>query len=399
MTLFTYIIKEAVARLPLWHLRVVVLCLLEVVWPNFSASTLAQSLDGPTDSTVIGIALPLTGRQKALGLEMRMAAEHVVAMINENGGVNEKRIDVRFFDDACSVVGGAASVRAARDAKPSMAAMFGHPCPSVANSIAPLYATERVFAFFTGTLATRGSIVVDVQPLQFRLTSDASLASIIADSLNSTPKDARVAIVRDRTAYATSLMQQVVGLLVKNGRAPVLIETFAGGDKDFRALSERARLAGITHLAFAGFPAEALLLFDDLGRVVPGLQIVAPDTLAVPEFTLAAGVSLTRVSVVLPLAAAAFPRVAEDKYKRLSVAGQLPSRNALTIVAAIEAWAGAAAHAKSFDAQAVSATLVQTAQPTVMGDLVFDVRGTALLPSVAVHRWLDGAWRPVGRSP
>jgi hypothetical protein len=91
----------------------------------------------------------------------------------------------------------------------------------------------------------------------------------------------------------------------------VLIETFAGADKDFTALAQRIKAAGITHMALAAFPSEAALLVGEVKQQVPGLVIFATDTLADDSFGRVAGTAAENMRIALAPDVRAFPRASD----------------------------------------------------------------------------------------
>ena len=77
-----------------------------------------------------------------------------------------------------------------------------------------------------------------------------------------------------------------------------------------------------------------------------------------------------------------------------SVGRQPPIHPAAILArAGIEAWVNAVRRARTLDVTAVSRVLETEAAATVLGALRFDLKGDALIPSFAPHRWVEGRWQ------
>ncbi len=205
--------------------------------------------------------------------------------------------------------------------------------------------------------------------------------------------ETRIALVRDKTQFAQSTLQMAATALSARGRTPVLVETFAGGDKDFAALAQRVKAAGVTHIALAAFPSEASLLVIEVRKLSPDVTILATDTLADPAFARSAGLAANGIQVALAPDARVFSG-AQTIVAILSASRVLPRRPALASAAAVELVSAALTRAPSSD---LARTITTQTFQTILGSIAFDPNGVANLPAQVLYMWSNGVLRPPAR--
>ena len=202
--------------------------------------------------------------------------------------------------------------------------------------------------------------------------------------------------MRDRTLIAQTAMVPVIAALRALGRAPVLVETFAGGEKDFAGLAQRLKASAVTHIALAAFPSEAALLLADVRKTNPDVAIYATDQLAGSEFARIAGPAADGLEVAMAPDATAFPR-ARHLIDVLVAKGLAPSRAALASFAAIEVIL-AATKQSSTDPERVTVALQTTTFDTILGPVRFNATGAANLPSHVFYKWTGGTLSAVKKT-
>lgn len=320
------------------------------------------------------------------------AARRMAAIMSERGRSAGWSVRVEAYDDPCERAGSASL--AGRIAESGAAVIVGHACSISAAVGAPLYAaagkTLIVAGHGGGGKAVAGALYLPaVGETQGQYLGRQ--ASRIA------APDARIALVSDRTRWALTNVREAGAVLQSAGRAPVVTETFAGGDKDFAGLSARLAAAGITHVVLAAFGSEAGLFVADLVRALPDIVVVGTETLAGPEFQRAAGAAAANVLVAMKpdvetaKAGSEAARQMLDGFEREKVR---PTRTMIATAAAIELIATAFKH-EAFDAtvtaQAIGEAL-RTAVPasTALGPVAFGPDGQATVSAWRLHRWSGG---------
>lgn len=370
-------------------------------WRSVWALLIALAAVSPEHAAANGdliIAVPAAtaGPHAETGRSLTVAAQMTVDVLNAGGGIGGRRLVVTPVVDSCTSQTGAAAFEAV--AAGPAAVVIGHACTPTAALAAPLY--QRAGKLF---------IAVDQSPrarprpgpLSFHVAqTEGSQGAMIAAALLAAQAK-RVAIVSDRTAFATGLAKEAHTALAAGGTMPVLVDTFIAGTLDFDPLAARIVAAGATHAVIAGFPAEGGPLAAALVSAKPDIVLLASDSLATREFVDLARRAIDAVHVPLRPAAeswAARTPAATRFAEAMKAQGAAPTTAAFQVAAAIEAFAEAARTRPDGTwptADEIAARLAKEAPATLLGPLSFDARGAARIPARQWHRWRDGAWQPI----
>lgn len=350
-----------------------------------------------SDTLKIAVTLPLSGPQLVIGREIKTAVELALEDAHIRTGAIAA-VSVTWVDDQCSSAGGLAAAQAVSTApEPTRATIvIGHACPSAAQAAGALYDKAQIVNMTVGSLPVREPQLQRFGPRHFRLPADGQQGVVIGAKLAAAGPDARVAIVRDRTRFAQTAMAPVIAALRAQGRAPVLIETFAGGEKDFAGLAQRLKAAAVTHVALAAFPSEAALLLADVRKANADIAVYATDQLAASEFARIAGRAADGLQVAMVPDATAFPR-ARHLIDVMAAKGLAPSRAALASYAAIEIILATTTQT-SADPERVATALQSATFDTILGPVQFDGKGAANLPSHVFYMWTGGTLIAVKKS-
>lgn len=344
----------------------------------------------------VAIALPLTGPQHALGRQIKAAVTFALNRPDRTGQgpkapLDASSLEVTWHDDKCSSDGGLAAaqaiVAAATSDRPHV--VVGHVCPSAAQAAATHYNTAGIPFIAAGMLAARTTPTHRFGPKHFRLYSDITQGAAIGMALSEAGPAARIAFVRDRTAYAQEALSAAAAALAARGRPISTVETFAGADKDFAALGQRLSAAGITHMALAAFPSEAALLVTEVRKRVPEIIVFATDSLADLAFRRAAGSAAEGIKVALVPDSRAYPR-AKALSDHLAAAGLETSRAALASYAAVEILQ---AQSSKDAGEGLAEALAGGTFETILGAIRFDKTGAASVPSYLFYTWDKGELR------
>ena len=82
-------------------------------------------------------------------------------------------------------------------------------------------------------------------------------------------KDAKIAVVHDKTPYGQGLADETKKAMNAAGVTEVMYEGINVGDKDFSALIAKMKEAGVTIVYWGGLHTEAGLIIRQLGRPGP----------------------------------------------------------------------------------------------------------------------------------
>ena len=374
-----------------------------------AATALAQPRDG--DPITIALMAPQSGPRVGLGRAIDVAGRLAVDAANASSktkpGAAPASPSPHFrlvgFDDGCNAekaIAAAAEVIAAH-----ITIVIGHPCANAAASAAPLYAKAGILFIATGSSQSR-STAAKPSPLQFRIpAAEPPIGTFIGETLAALPAEARVALVRDHTALARGITQDIFKTLTKRTRPAALIDAFAGGDKDFTALVARLKAAAITHLALAAFPNEGALLVAEARTALPELVIITTDLMADPETARVAGTHADGMLLAMATDLALTPvaKISADAMQAALASDPLqpwsrPYANAaLATLAAIEVVTGVARQSKSLQPLELANALATGTFATTIGPLAFNDRSPAKLPAWALYTWRAGTLVAVDR--
>ena len=337
---------------------------------------------------LVGVAGPGHGSHAAAGSEMLRAARQAADRINAQGGVLGERIRIVEADDGCAEREAEQAARAL--VAQGVTLIVGHPCASAAIAAARVYAQAGVVFIAP---ATRHPALTEQRagPAIFRLAGrddrqGASAGAYLARAF----ADKRLAVIDDGTRYAKELAAGALAALKKAGRADVLTETIASGQKDYAKLIARLSAAQTQALFFAGFPIEGGLLLRQMRAAHLATVFIGSDALATAQFSETAGEGAEGAGVLLPHDAA---RTLSKEALREAFPREAPTGSFVAAYASVEAWRAAAQQAQSLKSEAVSAALQQGSFATILGPVSFEANGDADVPSYDAVWWEDGAWR------
>ena len=333
---------------------------------------------------------------------MRIAAEHAVRQIEAGGGVPGGPIRLIFEDDGCAADGAREIVR--RAIAVGATALFGFPCAAGAGAAAQALSDHAVDFMAIGRAAAATRTPNNRSRLQG--FAGASQGAVAAEALLAKGGDLRIAVAHDRTLQSRAFVDQAIAQMKFSGIAPIAIETFAGGDKDYTALIGRLREARINALVLGAFPAEAALIVRQIKQHDIDIRVAGGDALAVQDFATRAGAARDGVVVVLPYrhveraaapglqAALGFEHDFTSSAQSSLRTTPFADRAAIVTHVALEAWAQAARKTGSTLPGPEKATLVDDVFETVAGPVIFR-SGIGWLHEFEPYRWTPDGLVPL----
>ena len=337
---------------------------------------------------------------------MRIAAEHAVAKIEAAGGVPGGPIKLVFEDGGCDAAGAREIARRAIAA--GAAAIFGFPCAAGAEAAADALSKQPIDFIAIGRAPAATDTPNNLSRLQGFL--GASQGAVAAEALLAMRPDPRIAVAHDRTRQSRAFVDEAIAQLRFSNIAPVAIESFSGGDKDYTALIERLRRAGIDALVLGAFPTEAALVVREIKQRDIDMHIVGSDTLAAQDFATRAGVARDGVLVILPYrhveravapglqAALGVEHAAGSSSRSRLRTTPFADRAAIVTHVALEAWAQAMRRAGSMPNAPAKARLADDVWQTISGPVLFR-SGIGWLHEYEPYRWTPDGLVPLDGDP
>lgn len=358
-----------------------------------AALGLAVSLVGPTiasaqeDPIKVGAIYPLTGGAGTQGLGIVQGIQAMAEIINEDGGVLGRKLQVITGDDESTP---AVGVSRANEliAQDISVILEGWNSP-VVLAMQPLFNRANILDFTTGAKAD-AILSGEGNPLHIRIGSpnDAD-GNVTADLIANKLKARRIAFLRQNDVFGAGAQEQIeAGLKRLNYEYEVVAEElFPFAQLDFRVAVTSVRNANpdvtllINASAGAGMPA---LIRQVRELRVPGHIVVTPGQLTdtVPPVAGPAANGITSVGLyfanVEPFASDPINARFVKKVKEMFgyEPDHYPDQNVAFAVTALQIWAQAANELKTLDKTKL-ATHIRggSFNDTVMGDVSFAENG------------------------
>jgi branched-chain amino acid transport system substrate-binding protein len=197
-------------------------------------------------------------------------------------------------------------------------------------------------------------------------------------------KDAKVAVLHDKTPYGQGLADETKKAANAAGVTEAVYEGVNVGDKDFSALITKMKDAGVSFVYFGGLHTEFGLLKRQAADAGLAATFMSGDGIVSNELASIAGPAVEGTLMTF----APDPRknpAAADAVKKFRDAGfyTLYSYAALQIVAAAANKVG-----KSDDAQAVGAEIKKSGPwKTVIGEIGYNEKGDITRPDYVLYSW------------
>ena len=203
-------------------------------------------------------------------------------------------------------------------------------------------------------------------------------------------KDAKIAVVHDKTPYGQGLADLTKAAMNKGGVTEVMYEGINAGDKDFSALIAKMKEAGVTLVYYGGLHTEAGLLIRQMADQGLKVPLMSGDGIVSNELAAIAGDAVAGTMNTF----APDPRLrpeAQALVETFRAEGFEPEAYTLYSYAAVQVVAAAAAAAGSNDTMAIAEALKAKGPfQTVLGELSFNEKGDITRPDYIMYEWKKG---------
>lgn len=336
---------------------------------------------------LMGVAGPITGPNAAFGAQLQKGAEAAVEAINAAGGMNGEKIVLTVGDDVSDPKQGISVAN--KFVADGVKFVVGHFNSGVSIPASEVYAENGILeitpAATNPVFTERGLWNV------FRTCGrDDQQGSVAGAYLVEKFKDAKIAVVHDKTPYGQGLADETKKAMNAGGVTEVMYEGVNIGDKDFAALIGKMKEAGVTIIYWGGLHTEAGLIIRQAADQGLKAVLVSGDGIVSNELASIAGDAVAGTLNTFGPDPTLNPANA-DLVKKFKDAGFNPEAYTLYSYAAVQAVAAAANAAKSNDPQEVAKALKANGPfPTALGDMSFDEKGDPKLPGYVMYEWVKG---------
>src|SRR6516225_1620946 len=340
----------------------------------------------------IAVVGPITGSNAALGQQMTRGAKMAVADINAKGGVLGKKLDLIVADDACDPK---QAVAAANDVVgKKVVFVAGHYCSSASIPASAVYNEAGVLQM---TPASTNTALTDDAAKKgwnnvFRICGrDDKEGAFAGKYLADHYKGKRVAIVHDETIYGKGIADETMKAMNAAGLKQTMYEAVTQGDKDFSALISKMKEANIDVIYYGGYQTEAGLIVRQARDQGLKAQFIGTDALYTEEYWKIAGPAGEGTLMTFPPDPRNMP-AAWAVVDKFTAQGYNPEGYTLHTYAAIQAFAQAAAKAKSVKVDDLSKALHSMTAHTVIGPLTWDKKGDVTDSKFVFYVWKNGTY-------
>ena len=347
------------------------------------------ALNGAARADVlIGVGGPITGANAAFGAQLQKGAEMAVKDINAAGGMNGEKLKLEIGDDAADPKQGISVAN--KFVADGVKFVDGHFNSGVSIPTSNVYAENGLLQ--VSPASTNPQYTERGLWNTFRTCGrDDQQGAVAGAYIAAHFKDAKVAIIDDKTPYGQGLANETRKALNKAGLKEVLDEGINVGDKDFSALISRMKQAGVNFVYYGGLHTEAGLMMRQMTDQGLKAQFMSGDGMVSDELASIAGDAVNGTLMTF----APDPRknpAAKDLVERFRKEGFEPEAYTLYSYAAIQVMAEAANKAKSLDPQAVAKEL-KSGGPwkTAIGELSFNEKGDITRPDYVMYKWAKGS--------
>ncbi|TIN31792.1 MAG: branched-chain amino acid ABC transporter substrate-binding protein [Mesorhizobium sp.] len=336
---------------------------------------------------LFGVAGPITGPNAAFGAQLQKGAEAAVADINAKGGVNGEQIKLEVGDDVSDPKQGISVAN--KFVGDGVKFVVGHFNSGVSIPASEVYAENNIVeitpAATNPKLTERGLWNV------FRTCGrDDQQGSIAGAYLATNFKDAKIAVVHDKTTYGQGLADETKKAMNAAGVTEVMYEGINVGDKDFSALIAKMKEAGVSIIYWGGLHTEAGLIIRQAADQGLKATLVSGDGIVSNELASIAGDAVAGTLNTFGPDPRLIP-ANKELVEKFRAQGFEPEAYTLYAYAAVQALVEAATVAKSNDPQAVAKALHENGPfKTVLGDLSYDAKGDPTLPGYVMYEWKKG---------
>jgi len=356
-----------------------------------SSSVLAQAV------YKIGVAGPMTGSAASYGEEMRKGAQQAADDINAAGGINGKKVEIVFGDDACEPKQ-AVTVASRLIEKDKVNAVVGHFCSSSTIPASEVYAEADMLMI---TPSSTNPKVTDrkLAPIMRICGRDDQQGIVAGNYIASVLKAKRVAMIHDKDTYGQGLVDATKAQLAKLGTKEVLYEGLTRGEKDYNALVTKIKSSHADLIYFGGLSAEAGTLLRQIREQGLKTTFMSADGIVDAGFATAAGAKATLQGVLItfgddPTTIPAGKTVVE----KLRKAGFEPAGYTMYTYAAVQAAAAALKNANSSSGAAMAKWLKANPVETVMGKKSWDSNGDLTVADYVVYQYkADGTYAKIAK--
>ena len=341
----------------------------------------------------IGVAGPITGANASFGAQLTQGVAQAAEDFNRSGGILGQKVVIQQGDDVSDPKQGVSVAN--KFVGDGVRFVVGHFNSGVTIPASEVYADNGVLMITPS--ATNPKVTQRKLWDVFRTCGrDDQQGRLWADLALGKLKDAKIAIVHDKTTYGQGLADAAKGFMNAGGKKEVLYEGVNASEKDYSAIVSKIKESGADILMWGGLHTEGGLIIRQMRDQGMKTVMVSGDGITDNEFAQIGGPGVEGTLMSFGPDprnnAAAKDVVAEFKAKNFD-----PEAYTLYSYAAVQILKQAAEKAKSLDPKKVAEVMHSGMTfNTVIGPIAYDKKGDRTTVDYVWYVWKKGADGKIG---
>jgi branched-chain amino acid transport system substrate-binding protein len=234
----------------------------------------------------IGVAGPITGANASFGAQLTEGVAQAAEDFNRSGGILGQRVVIQQGDDVSDPKQGVSVAN--KFVGDGVRFVVGHFNSGVTIPASEVYADNGVLMITPS--ATNPKVTERKLWDVFRTCGrDDQQGRLWADLALGKLRDAKIAIVHDKTTYGQGLADAAKGFMNAGGKKEVLYEGVNAGEKDYSAIVSKIKASGAEYLMWGGLHTEGGLIVRQMRDQGIKTVMISGDGITDTEFASVGG--------------------------------------------------------------------------------------------------------------
>jgi branched-chain amino acid transport system substrate-binding protein len=336
----------------------------------------------------IGVAGPVTGPNASFGAQLVQGVSQAAEDFNKSGGISGQKITVEQGDDVSDPKQGVSVAN--KFVGDGVKLVVGHFNSGVTIPASEVYADNGMLMI---TPSATNPKVTDRKLWDvFRTCGrDDQQGKLWAElALSPKMKDAKIAIVHDKTTYGQGLADAAKGFMNAGGKKEVLYEGVNAGEKDYSAIVSKIKASGADYLMWGGLHTEGGLIIRQMRDQGMKTVMISGDGITDNEFASIGGPGVEGTLMSFGPDPRNNPG-AKDIVAEFRAKNFEPEAYTLYSYAAMQIMKESAEHLKSMDPKKMAEYMHSGVTfKTVIGDIAYDKKGDRTSVDYVWYVWEKG---------
>jgi branched-chain amino acid transport system substrate-binding protein len=335
----------------------------------------------------IGVAGPITGANASFGAQLTEGVAQAAEDFNRSGGILGQRVVIQQGDDVSDPKQGVSVAN--KFVGEGVRFVVGHFNSGVTIPASEVYADNGVLMITPS--ATNPKVTERKLWDVFRTCGrDDQQGRLWADLALGKLRDAKIAIVHDKTTYGQGLADAAKGFMNAGGKKEVLYEGVNAGEKDYSAIVSKIKASGAEYLMWGGLHTEGGLIVRQMRDQGIKTVMISGDGITDTEFASVGGPGVEGTLMSFGPEPRNNPN-AKGIVAEFAAKGFDPQGYTLYSYAAMQIIKQAAEKANSLDPKKLAEVMHSGVSfKTVIGDIAYDKKGDRTTVDYVWYVWQKG---------